>query len=113
MGTFDWHSDVNELDALKGPGGLAALGLFVSSGAWTGSHGRTGIVPGDVATDMAGSDDDAVDRLIRAGLWEKIPEGYRLLRGPNSDPDLPMPLWRYTDDDLGGQLIATDPTPNT
>lgn len=112
MGTFDFHSDIHEIDGLRGPEGLAAVGLFMSTGAWTGSHGRTGIVPRDFAVETAGGDQDSIDRLIRAGLWEEIPEGYRMLRGPHSDPDLPMPLWRYTDDDLGDRIFAMDDTPN-
>jgi hypothetical protein len=112
MGTFDWHSDITELDGMRGPGGLAAHGLYVLTGAWTGSHGRTGIVPDEIAEEMSRGDEDAITRLIRAGLWERCEGGYRMLRGPSADPDLPMPLWRYSDDDLGRRLFALDPTPN-
>jgi len=112
MGTFDCHSDVTELEGMRGPGGLTAHGLYLRTGAWTGSHGRTGVVPDDVAQEMSGGDQDAIDRLIRAGLWEKCDSGYRMLRGPHSDPDLPLPLWRYSDDDLGGRPFAMDTTPN-
>lgn len=111
MGTFDWHSDINELEGVRGSEGLAALGLYVRAGAWTGSHGRTGLVADEVVQEMAG-DQDSVDRLMRAGLWERCEGGYRMLRGPHSDPVLPMPLWRYTDTDLQGRLFGVDPTPN-
>lgn len=97
---------------MRGPDGLAALGLFVLTGSWTGSHGRTGVVPHDVVQEMSSGDQDAVNRLLRAGLWERCDDGFRLLRGPHSDPDLPLPLWRYTDDDLGERLFARDDAPN-
>lgn len=113
MATFDYHHDVTALPALQGPGGNAALGLWSRCGAWTASHGQSGIVPREVAEELSGADQQAVQLIVSAGLWEEIPEGYRMLRGPSSDPDLPMPLWRYSDDDLGGRLFALDGTPNT
>lgn len=112
MGTFDVHSDLHELDGLRGPDGLAAVGLFSLAGAWTGSHGRRAIVPDHIVSDLASDDPESVELLVRVGLWERVPEGYRMLRGPHSDPDLPMPLWRYSDDDLGGRLFVIDDTPN-
>lgn len=112
MGTFDVHSDLHELDGLRGPDGLAAVGIFTLAGAWTGSHGRTGFVPNDVVKEIAGNDTESVEVLVNAGLWEKTAEGYRMLRGPHTDPDLPMPLWRYSDVDLGGRLFQIDDTPN-
>lgn len=112
MATFDSHSDVTELPILQGPGGLAALGLWMRCGSWTASHGQTGVVPHAVAEEMSSGDQGAVQLLVDAGLWERLPEGYRMLRGPSSDPDLPLPLWRYSDDDLGGRLFSLDQTPN-
>lgn len=112
VGTFDCHSDILELDGLRGPEGLAAHGLYVLTGSWTGSHGRTGVVPDDIVENFARGDRDSIDRLVRAGLWERCDIGYRLLRGPHSEPGLPMPLWRYSDDDLGGRLFGIDPSPN-
>lgn len=115
MGTFDIHADVAELEPLRAPEGLTALGLFSSMGSWTSAHGRTGYVPDSALIETYGSTDaliDAIDRLISAGLWKREGEGYRMLRGPHSDPDMPLPLWRYSDDDLAGQLFASDKTPN-
>lgn len=101
---------MHELEGLRGVEGLAATGLFMRAGAWTGSHGRTGIVPNDVVMEMSGSDKESVERLVQVGLWEKTEEGYKMLRGPHSDPSLPMPLWRYSDTDLGGRLFQIDDT---
>jgi hypothetical protein len=50
--------------------------------------------------------------LIQAGLWERADGGFKMLQGPHNDPDLPLPLWRYSDDDLGGRLFAVDDSPN-
>ena len=111
MGTFDLHSDVGELDGMQGAEALASLGLFLRSGAWTGSHGRTGFVPDHIVQEFGG-DADSIGRLVEVGLWERGDGGYRMLRGPHSDPDQPLPLWRYSDDDLGGRLFAIDDTPN-
>lgn len=116
MGTFDIHSDVRELEQLRGHEGLIAYGLFTLLGSWTSANGRTGYVPDHVLfkefEDLTAAA-DAIGRLEAAGLWKREGQGYRMLRGPHSDPDLPLPLWRYGDDDLGGRLFAIDDTPNT
>jgi hypothetical protein len=83
-------------------------------GSWTSAHGRTGYVPDSALVETYGSTEaltDAVDRLIAADLWKREGEGYRMLHGPHSDPDMPLPLWRYSDEDLGSQLFAIDDTP--
>lgn len=113
MGTFDIHSDILELPELQGQEGLIAHELWYRCGQWTAAHGRTGVVPHSIARDLFGGDDATIERLIRAGLWETTNDGYRMLRGPSSDPDQPLPLWRYSDDDLGGRLFARDDAPNT
>jgi len=112
VGTFDWHSDVNDLPGVAGPGGLAAFGLWISCGAWTSRNGRTGFIPTEVVDELAGSDQDSIDRLVQAGLWQPAPAGYTMLRGPSSDPDLPLPLWRYGDGPAH-RLFEVDDTPNT
>lgn len=113
MGTFDIHSDIFELPELEGPDGLAARGLWYRCSMWTATNGQTGVVPQSIAHELYGGDDATIERLIRAGLWEATNDGYRMLRGPSSDPDQPLPLWRYRDDDLGGRPFARDDTPNT
>ncbi len=113
VGTFDWHSDINDLDGVAGPDGLAAFGLYLRTGSWTSSNGRTGVVPDAVVLELGAGDQDSVDRLVRAGLWQRCDGGYRMLRGPHSEPAQPMPLWRYTDDDLDSRLFGPDPRPNT
>lgn len=112
VGTFDWHSDVNDLSGIAGPDGLAAFGLWISCGAWTSRSGRTGFIPTEVVDELAGSDQDSIDRLVKAGLWQPTPAGYAMLRGPSSDPDLPLPLWRYGDGPAH-RLFEVDDTPNT
>lgn len=112
MGTFDTHTDIHDLPELQGAAGLAPLGLFLRCGSWTSAHGQTGVVPRAIAEDFATGNEGSIDVLVQAGLWEPIPEGYRMLRGPHADPDQPMPLWRYGDGDIPG-LFAIDDTPNT
>lgn len=75
--------------------------------------GKPESYPKGIAHELFGGDDATIEHLIRAGLWEATDDGYRMLRGPSSDPDQPLPLWRYSDDDLDGRLFARDDTPNT
>lgn len=113
MGTFDVHTDISELPLMASPESNEARGLYLRCGAWTGSHGRLGVVPFSVVKELSNGRQEPVDLLVGAGLWERAEEGYRMLRGPSDDPDDGLPLWRYTDDDLGGRLFAWDRTPNT
>lgn len=113
MGTFDWHSDVSEIPAMRGSDGLAAFGLWLRCGTWTSANGRTAVVPGHIAADFSGGHHDLIAQIVEAGLWEPLDEDYRMLRGPSSDADQPMPLWRYGDEELGGRLFARDDAPNT
>lgn len=112
MGTFDIHSDIHDLPGIAGPDGLAAYGLWARCGTWSSRNGRTGIVPKNIVEEFASDDQESIERLVSAGLWEPIPEGYRMLQGSNADPDLLLPLWRYGDDD-GRFLFEIDDTPNT
>ena len=113
MGTFDVHSDINELPLMSSPHANEAVGLYVMCGSWTGSHGRSGVVPVTIVQELSRGRREPVDLLVGSGLWEPIADGYRMLRGPSGDPDADLPLWRYSDDDLGGRLFARDNTPNT
>ncbi|WP_144440176.1 hypothetical protein [Rhodococcus erythropolis] len=113
MGTFDSHSDVHEIPSLRGPQGLAAVGLWQLCGTWSSANGRTGFVPDEVVERYAVNQDEVVQQLVEAGLWEHMEGGYKMLRGPSDDPDIPLPLWRYSDHDLGGRMFAVDDTPNT
>ncbi|WP_125778371.1 hypothetical protein [Antribacter gilvus] len=115
MGTFDWHTDIHQLEPLRGPAGLAATGLFVRAGSWTSQAGRTAFATDEALVELCGDVSKMsadIDLLVEAGLWEPCDGGYRMLRGPHNDPDLPLPLWRYSDDDLGGRLFAVDDTPD-
>lgn len=115
MGTFDIHSDLHDLPELQGPEALAAVGLFTLAGTWTSANGQTGFVPDAALVEIYGNPNtlqEDIDRLITAGLWQREKGGYRMLLGPHSDPNLPLPLWRYGDGDLGGRLFAVDDTPN-
>jgi hypothetical protein len=116
VGTFDWHSDVESLGLFEHEDGLAAFGLWVRAGSWTGSHGRTGFVSDGLLREMGGASDSMagpVGLLVEVGLWERKDRGYLMLRGPHADPDDPLPLWRYSDTDLGGRLFGFDDAPNT
>lgn len=115
MGTFDWHSEIESLGLFQHEDGLAAFGLWVRAGAWTGSHGRTGFVNDELLRELGGASDEMagpVGLLVEAGLWEREGGGYRMLRGPHADPDQLLPLWRYSDTDLGGHIFGVDDTPN-
>lgn len=113
MATFDVHSDVHEISALQGPDGLASVGLWGRCGSWTASNGRTGFVPDQVAQTFGANQDDVIQKLVDAGLWERAEGGYRMLRGPSEDPDSPLPLWRYGDGDFDGWMVVADDTPDT
>lgn len=90
MGTFGCHSDIHELEGVRGPDGLAAIGLYILSGTWTAANGRTGVVPEHVVRETFSGDQETVDRLIGADLWEACDGGYQMLRGPHPDPDAPL-----------------------
>ncbi len=107
-GTFETHPGVHGLVGIAGPDGLAALGLWRKCGTWTARHGRTGVVPQMVADECAGEDLESIERLIIAGLWEPITEGYRMLRGPGGSRDPALCLWRYGGDDLPGSCAVED-----
>lgn len=113
LGTFDVHSDVGELPFMGSPDANEAMGLYLRCGSWTGSHGRQGVVPLSIVDEFSNGRHEPVDLLVEAGLWDRGEDGYRMLRGPSDDPDDGLPLWRYSDDDLGGRLFAVDDTPNT
>lgn len=102
---------MNHLPELEGREGLEAIGLGWRCGIWTSANGRTGFVPSAVVEEREGSE-DAIQRLIAAGLWEPADGGYPMLRGPSSDPDLPLPLWRYGDGSTQ-HLLELDDAPNT
>lgn len=106
MGTFDIHSDANLLPMVSASGGSEAMGLFVVCGTWTASHGRQGVVPREVVERFANGRPEPVALLLEAGLWELADEGYRMLHGPSDELEGGLPLWRYSDDDLGGRLLS-------
>ncbi|PZF86046.1 hypothetical protein [Jiangella anatolica] len=115
MGTFDWHSDIDSTGLFEHEDGLAAFGLWIRAGTWTGGHGRTGFVGDAQLRELFGASDEIageVRLLVEVGLWEREEGGYRMLRGPHTDPDQPLPLWRYSDTDLDGRLFGVDDTPN-
>lgn len=113
MGTFDVHSDIHQLLGMGSAEANEAYGLYLLCGSWTCSHGRLDVVPAAIVEEFSNGHQEPVNRLVTAGLWERVEEGYLMLRGPSDDPDDGLPLWRYTDDDLGGRLFAQDDAPNT
>ena len=112
MGTFDWHSDVSEIPMLQGFDGLAAFALWGQCGNWTSVNGRAGIVPTGIASEFSDGQRCLIDLLVEAGLWEHVDGGYLMLRGPTDDPDQPLPLWRYGDEDLDGRPFGSGGSPN-
>jgi hypothetical protein len=62
------------------------------------------VVPTSIAEDYG--DPELIALLIKEGLWEESPEGYKLLRGPSTD--WPMPLWRYGEKPDDGHLVSVD-----
>lgn len=113
MGTFDVHSDIHQLPGMASAGSAEAYGLYLRCGSWTCSHGRLDVVPAAIVEEFSNGRQEPVSLLIAAGLWERASDGYLMLKGPSDDPDDGLPLWRYTDHDLGGRLFAQDDAPNT
>ena len=104
--SFDCHSDALNHPAFLGKHGHAAMGIWVRCGSWTATNGETGVVPLDVAAEVAAGDTDAIDKLVENGIWRETPEGYEMLRGPSSD--FPMPLWRYDEKPETRRFIDLD-----
>ncbi len=57
--------------------GNAAMGLWVRAGSWAAQQLTDGIIPDDLLSSL-GSRYQA-DRLVKAGLWEREPGGYRFV----------------------------------
>lgn len=55
--------------------GNAALGLWVRAGAWSKQYVTGGHIPKGIATSL-GTKAEA-EALVKAGLWLKVPDGYR------------------------------------
>lgn len=109
--SFDVHSDAGEHLAFQGEDGLAAFGFWSRCGSWTSANGKTGLVPHNVA--QAFGDPGLVRTLVDGGIWQETAFGYRMLLGPTTDPDDPLPLWRYSPGDVTTGLFELDDTPNT
>lgn len=56
--------------------GNAAMGLWVRAGSWAAAHLTDGHVPSDLLTALGGKRAHA-DALVKAGLWDVEPDGYR------------------------------------
>ena len=70
---FGSHPKVVELGT--GARGRAVIGLWMLAALWCGKHLTDGLLPQSVALSMAKQHE--IDLLIKVGLWEKVPEGYR------------------------------------
>lgn len=56
---------------------LAALGLWVVAGSWSGNHLTDGYVPDHVARLLARGSGELADELVSAGLWKRTKGGYQ------------------------------------
>lgn len=56
--------------------GNAAMGLWVRAGSWAAAHATDGKIPADLLSSLGGRRADA-DRLVKAGLWDAEPDGWR------------------------------------
>lgn len=90
---FEVHSDTWDHPAVVAAGN-EGWGAFVLLGTWTSANDSPGFVPHSVAHEHVHS--DTIAQLVAAGLWTEQPGGYRMQYGPSTD--LPLPLWRYSDD---------------
>lgn len=56
---------------------LAALGLWVAAGSWSGAHLTDGFVPDHQVPLLARGQSELAAELVRAGLWKRARGGYR------------------------------------
>lgn len=56
--------------------GNVSIGLWVRAGSWSAANGTDGLVPMAVVTALGATRAQA-DRLVKAGLWHREPDGYR------------------------------------
>lgn len=56
---------------------LAALGLWVVAGSWSGNHLTDGFVPDHVVRLLSRGSDELAGELVSAGLWKRTKGGYQ------------------------------------
>lgn len=56
--------------------GNAAMGLWVRAGSWSAAHLTDGLIPMSLLSSLGGKRAQA-DALVKAGLWDVEPDGYR------------------------------------
>lgn len=55
-----------------------AAGLWVRAGSWCVMNKTDGLIPHDVPADLLSATVDVVTRLEFAGLWIRVPGGWRM-----------------------------------
>jgi len=63
----------------------AAIGLWTLAGTWCAKELTDGVLPDYQFEELGGRTEDA-DELITAGLWERVPNGYRFLKWGEYQP---------------------------
>lgn len=75
-----------------------AVGLWVRAGSWCALNLSDGYVPMSVALSLG--TEANVERLVKAGLWERRRGGFEMLRHvPAARGCKPIELWRLERDD--------------
>lgn len=63
----------------------AAIGLWTLTGTWCAKELTDGVLPDYQFEELGGRGEDAAE-LIAAGLWERLPTGYRFLKWAEYQP---------------------------
>ena len=66
--------------------GNAAIGLWVRAGSWSMAHLTDGHIPADLLVALGAKKADA-NRLVSAGLWEAVSDGFRFKDWSDYQPD--------------------------
>jgi hypothetical protein len=58
--------------------GNVAVGVWVRAGSWSAQQLTDGVIPEEIVPLLGATTEDA-DRLVSAGLWERIDDGYKFI----------------------------------
>lgn len=76
---------------------MAAVGLWTLAGTWSAKELTDGFIPDYVVEELGGSAALA-DHLVRAGLWERVGDGYQLIGWEKYQPTKAQVLARRSDE---------------
>lgn len=65
--------------------GNAAIGLWIRAGAWSAGQLTDGYIP-DTLLSSLGATKQQANALVKAGLWDREPDGYRFHDWPVYQP---------------------------